>query len=465
VTELFFTDNLYAPDENLRLVLNLEERAARIFFPQNQKNQKNQKIQKNQNPVKSTISCGGATLCVQAALLAVLRGNNADNTSATSGTSGTSGKKYIICARDCHISLVNALALLDIEPVWVYEPDSFEKEFNANISKNIIAAFVTSPNYYGSMCNIAEIARVCRKYNAPLIADNAHGSHLAFHRDKKGRNGGLHPVNQGADIVIDSVHKTLPALTGAALVHSVPKYDIRGAMQIFASTSPSYLILQSIEKMLDCLELYGKAEHRRLLDDITKLRNESAASEYLKIRGDDPFRIVLSRKNFGERLYHFLFEANIACEFYERDRVVIIPGIFNKSGDFGLLAAALRDFTRENNIDTADAADTKDIMKTKDIMEIMEIPRCGVSEFPPAVPALSLGEAVRSPRELVKTSDAAGRVCAESIFAYPPGIPLVLPGEIITGNTAANLNLNLKRKEIYVTVDKMSGACYNFKKQ
>ena len=403
LTELFFTDNLYAPDENIGLILNLEERAAQVFFPQNN--------------IKSNISCGGATLCIQAALLAVLRENKINR------------KKHIICARDCHVSFINAMALLDIEPIWAYH--DFKGIFSQNADKNIIAAFVTSPNYYGGMRDIAHLAQACRKYSVPLIVDNAHGAHLAFYQ-----RGGLHPINCGADIAIDSVHKTLPALTGAAIVHADPKYDIRGAMQTFASTSPSYLILQSVEKMLDFLESSGRAEHCRLLQDIIKLKGGAPA--YFQPVGaavprtpqSDPFRIILNCKNSGEQLYYFLFERNITCEFYENDRVIIIPSVFNKSSDFESLASALKIFRA--NFKGAQCAP--------------------LPHYSAPVRAISLNEAVKSPRELVRTGAARDRICAEPIFAYPPGLPVILPGEIIDGEFLDVIK-NLRDK-IYVTADK-----------
>lgn len=397
VTELFFTDNLYNPDENLRIILDLEKRVSRVFF--------------SGNNIQSNISCGGATLCIQAALLAVIREN-------------TNNKKYIICARDCHVSFINALALLDIEPLWVYPNEDINEIFEKNYNKNIIAAFVTSPDYYGNMRDIREITQVCKKNNVPLIVDNSHGAHLAFYK-----NGLLHPLNCGADISIDSIHKTLPALTGSALIHSTKKYNIREAMKVFASTSPSSLILQSIEKMLDFLETDGVSEHSRLLADILKFKSHSR--EYFPANQviTDPFRIVLNCKNLGEKLYYFLFKQNITCEFYEQDRVIIIPSVFNKSSDFEVLASTLQIFSRENNIINAHIQNYS---------------------FTKPKRALSLNEVIKSPRQRIETSAALGRICAESIFAYPPGIPVILPGETI--DTEILPFIKDLRDKIYVTI-------------
>ncbi|MCL2098893.1 MAG: PLP-dependent transferase [Oscillospiraceae bacterium] len=382
VTELFFTDSLYMPDKRLRLISRLEEYASRVFFCR--------------NDIKTTVSCGGATLCVQTALLALVRGSgDADK------------KRYIICERGgCHVSFINAAALLDIEPIWVNGSENIAGVFACAEDKNIIAVFVTSPDYYGNMRDIREISKICKEHKTPLITDNSHGSHLAFYND-------LHPMNRGADISIDSVHKTLPALTGAALIHSAKNYDMRSAMRVFGSTSPSFLILSSIEKMLGFLELRGRAEHARLLYDINALKKN--AQEYFPENHNltDPYRIVLNCKGLGEKLYYFLFEQNITCEFYERDRVVIIPSVFNKSKDFKLLASALRTFALSNKI----------------IRPPIQTEEFNISRTPECI--LTLSSAASKPRETVKTSAAPGRICAEPVFAYPPGIPVVLPGELI----------------------------------
>ena len=399
LTELFFTDNLYSPDENLRIISDLETRVTQVFFAR--------------SDIKSSISCGGATLGIQAALLAALRVNNIR-------INNINDKKYIICARDCHVSFINALALLDIEPLWVY--GNFCGVFKRHANKNIIAAFITAPDYYGSLRDVRETSQICKKYNAPLIVDNSHGSHLAFYK-----GGGFHPINCGADISVDSVHKTLPALTGGAVIHARPEYNIREALKIFASTSPSFLILQSIEKMLDFLESDGTAEHSRLLQDITGLKNNAPEFFLENYKSADPFRIILNCADFGEKLYYFLFGHNITCEFYEKDRVILIPSIFNKPSDFKVLADALQTFALEN--------------------KIMREP-VKIYNFAKPERALSLSDAVKSPRELVKTSACTGRICAESIFAYPPGVPVILPGETIDAETIKIIK-NLRDK-IYI---------------
>ena len=329
VTELFFTDSLYFPSSETNLIYALEERISRCFF-------------KNAGAC-SLISCGGATLCVQASLLALKK------------SKGNRGGLRMICDRASHVSFFNAMSLLGMAPLWVWPGEDFPEAINAIAQRqnpeDIAGVYVTSPDYYGAMKDIGKISKECKKHSLDLVVDNSHGSHLAFHKD-----GILHPMNCGADISIDSVHKTLPVLTGAALLFFAGKFDkektMRAAMQMFASTSPSYLILQSIEQMVDLLERRGAADHERLLADIGAFEKKAAGLGFAFEGGElrDPYRIVLNCADSGKKLYYFLSEKNIFCEFFDDDKTVIIPGISNGAEDFEALLLALEQFAQNNEI-------------------------------------------------------------------------------------------------------------------
>ncbi|MCL2096729.1 MAG: hypothetical protein FWH10_07485 [Oscillospiraceae bacterium] len=333
VTELFFTDNLYSPDSNINFIYGLEKRISECFF--------------NNSNIKSFISCSGATLCIQGALLSLVKAKNKKN------------NLYMICGRESHISFINAIDLLNITPLWI-EPEEYGNlrgkielyARNENID-NIAGVFLTSPDYYGRMKDIKAAAEICKTLGLKLAVDNSHGSHLAFHG-----NGELHPINLGADISIDSIHKTLPALTGSALLHLNPDKNeiiyenIRQCINTFATTSPSFLILQSIEKAIDLLEKYGKIEHGRLAGDINLFLGKAVNLGFVFDNGEfyDPYRIVLDCENSGEKLYYFLAENNIFCEFFGKDSVIIIPSISNSPDDFLKLAEKLTEFARHNKI-------------------------------------------------------------------------------------------------------------------
>ena len=328
VTELFFTDNLYNPDGELNLINNLEKRISKCFF-------KNIKV-------NSLISCSGATLCIQGAILALKQ-------------TKLSEKLYIICDRTSHISFINAISLLNITPLWLEPNENFEEKINYFAQnqdiKDIIGVFVTSPDYFGEMKNIESISKECKKYCLNLAVDNSHGSHLAFYND-----GNLHPINCGAEISIDSVHKTLPVLTGAAILHANKNFGqksvLKKSINMFATTSPSFLILQSIESMIDLLEERGFPEHEKLLNYINNFKKKAETIGFI-FNSDkfyDPYRIILNCENLGEKLYYKLVDKNIFCEFFTKDSVIIIPSIANTPEDFEKLFGALNNFAKNNKI-------------------------------------------------------------------------------------------------------------------
>ena len=185
----------------------------------------------------ATLLCaGGSTLCVQSMLSLFC----------------PVGSK-VLMGRNCHVSAVNTAALLNLSPVWLMPdqragslshgrvtPDAVEKALLQ--SPDVSAVYLTSPDYFGVMCDIGRISAVCRRHQKPLLVDNAHGAHLVFF--------GLHPIELGADACCDSLHKTLPALTGAALLHlkdRTLKEAAKHSMSIFGSSSPSYLIMLSAD--------------------------------------------------------------------------------------------------------------------------------------------------------------------------------------------------------------------------
>ena len=185
----------------------------------------------------SLISAGGSTLCIQAMLALALQPGDS-----------------LLAVRGVHSSAVHAMALLDLHPQWVLPsidqatglagavcPEEVERAFTCN--PRLKAVYLTSPNYFGSISDIATLSKVCHSFGVPLLVDNAHGAHLAFLPQS------LHPIGLGADLCCDSLHKTLPVLTGGAMLHVGNKAyasQARRKMALFGSTSPSYPVMLSI---------------------------------------------------------------------------------------------------------------------------------------------------------------------------------------------------------------------------
>lgn len=337
------------------------------------------------------ISAAGATLGIQTALLCAVR----------------CGAGRFLFDRKSHISAIRAAALCGIDPDY--------SEFDDASSASYDAVFVTSPDYYGRMRDIVAI-----KKNYPgalIIVDNSHGSHLAFYG-----GGELHPNRLGADIVIDSVHKTLPALTGAALIHfnngKITRGDALFSLRTFASTSPSFLIAASVEAMLDYMNANPNGM-ALLAERINNFGGSISSSPFYfsSSAPRDPFRICLSSGDENSVLFDadllcdYLSSKHIVCEFSDRESVVLIPSVMNGDEDFAIAAAAINEYAASHKPE--------------------KTPRES-GTYPKIVKAKELRQALLSAGEELTINDCSGRVAACPVYAYPPGIAAVPPGAVLT---------------------------------
>ena len=394
VTELDATDNLYAPAPDG--VFRAELDFMRSVY----------------GTAATIITAGGATAAICAAVACCAR--------RSPGLS-------MLCDRKAHISVINALALTGVEPVWFDAgavTDAKIDEFTSNLSgAQYSAVFITSPDYYGTARDVASLAKLSAKLGAPLIVDNSHGAHLFFHGD-----GTLHPLKQGAALVIDSLHKTLPALTGGALLHAADIYadddaqfdfteaELLSALRLFTSTSPSYLISSSVCACVRELAESGNIAHAALLREVTSVRSRLAALGFtLDTPDDDPFRICICYGD-AQGLYDYLARNGVVCEFCDGHRVVLLTSIRNTHDDFALLTdlcAGYKPVAPENNSLSY--------------------------EFYLPQRAITLREALLSRQERVPLATAFGRIAASPAAPYPPGITCIAPGEVYDEKVIAAL--------------------------
>ncbi len=353
----------------------------------------------------TAISAGGATLCIQAMLAAAL--NPGDK---------------LVCARGCHSAALNAMALLGLEPVWAYP----ESDAATGLSKAITAAeiarsisdhtdikavYITSPNYYGATCDICAVAAVCKEHGLPLLVDNAHGAHLAFTRPS------MHPIALGASMCCDSLHKTLPALTGGAALHSADENyasAVKRGMALFGSTSPSYLIMSSIDRALPLLA--GNfpsllAETADALSRISALARQRGFC--VPESAGEPLRLVLgffamgySRKDFLASLRQSMLEPEMCDNWY----CVLMASPFNRHEDFDRLEAFTKALPKKAPLPAPDGL----VYKPQKIME--------------------LRDAVFAEAEEVSLKKALNRVAAACCVPCPPGVPVIMPGELVDEN-------------------------------
>lgn len=321
----------------------------------------------------------------------------------------------LLAGRNAHKTLMTAAALLDIEIDWLFPeggsllccpvtPEQLETALRQN---RYMAVYVTSPDYLGNMLEIGALSAVCRRYGVPLLADNAHGAYLRFlPRD-------LHSLSQGADLCCDSAHKTLPCLTGAAYLHVGPGApegfadQAEQALSMFASTSPSYLILQSLDAANPLLAGAYPRELAACVQRIASLKARLRDHGYA-LTGGEPMKITLRPRGFGytgDGLHALLRAQGIEGEFSDPDHLVLMPAPATDASGLDHLERALLSVPRRAALDGA----------------------------PPPLPrperVCSIRQAMLSPSREVPVADALGRVLADAHMGCPPAVPILTAGE------------------------------------
>lgn len=332
-----------------------------------------------------------------------------------------SERPLILASRCVHKAFVYAAALLDLDVEWIY-PEGAAHICTGTVTaeglataldagRRPVAVYITSPDYLGNMCDIAALAAVCHAHHVPLLVDNAHGAYLHFLTPSR------HPIALGADLCCDSAHKTLPVLTGGAYLHVSKHADpayvaaARSTLAIFASTSPSYLILQSLDlcnRYLSC----GYAQ--RLADTVERLDTLKARLRALGVAVTDtePLKLVIDAPASGYtgvELARHLRLCEVEVEFSDRDRVVLMATPENREADFARVRKAF-----------------ESLPKRATLRERAELPS------PRAERALSIRAAVFAAHEACAVRDAVGRIAATPTVSCPPAVPIAVSGERIS---------------------------------
>lgn len=355
---------------------------------------------------RSMLSAGGSTLCIQTMLALAAK----------------PGAK-VVAGRNLHVSAINAMALLGLEPVWVMPDDSAGCAVGGRIlpqdvmtalkeTQDVCAVYITTPDYFGIISDVRAIADVCRSFNVPLLVDNAHGAHLKFILPSR------HPIDLGAAMCCDSLHKSMPVLTGGALLHiNDEKYiaDAKEKMSLFGSTSPSYLILISCDVCLSYIEK-GEAqeEFETVCQRVAELEKLAVEKDFCIPEGErDYTKLVLSVKNFGISADEFkarLRVAGIEPEFVNDVWAVLMASPENIGGDFRRVEKFLNAWELKANS-----------------LELEAMP-----QFTLPRRMLPLREAALSASEEIPVDKSVGRIAAAVLCSCPPCVPLVMPGEEIT---------------------------------
>lgn len=359
----------------------------------------------------------------------------------------------LVLARNCHKSIFNALSLGDITPVYAYPETVEEYGILGSVSPEEVArcldenpdasaVILPSPNYYGICSDVAAISEVVHSRGKILIIDQAHGAHLNFFAKHQIPGFPAAAEASGADMVINSIHKTLASFTQTALLNlcsdRVDKYDVEDRLQAIESTSPSYPMMTTLDINADLMEHYGEKLMREWADSLNWFY-ETAEKEVPGLRIMRHEMLDFTKLNLdmsayglnGNELEDLLMEEGIFIELVTGNILMCMTGIGNKRCDYEKLLHVL-----------------KKIAAGRELIQVK-------SEQPKAVTASLKLTAVPVRKERVKLEDAVGRVCASSVIPYPPGIPIVCPGEIFDEEVIKYIAARRRAEEKVIGVDEL----------
>lgn len=329
-------------------------------------------------------------------------------------------KPFVAATRNAHKVFALTVALLDINVIWLDNESASSTLCDclitpAGLNKTLAeldctpdAVFITSPDYLGNIADIRGLAEVAHNYGSMLLCDNAHGAYLKF------TEGHRHPMDVGADMCCDSAHKTLPCLTGGAYLHinkNAPTFlqeNAQNAMAMFGSTSPSYLIMQSLDKVNGMLANGYGDKIKKTVKRVELLKNKLVKYGYTLV-GGEPLKITLDCKAYGYdgRDYaQLLITQGIMPEYFDPDYVVLMISAENDESDLAELEQTLKDIQKRKKLDKKNF---------------------------PIVPAavMPMKQALNCPSETISVQNALGRVLACPTVSCPPAVPVLYGGELI----------------------------------
>lgn len=375
----------------------------------------------------------------------LVNGSTAGILSAVSACTSIGGK--ILMARNCHKAVYHSVLIRELDAVYIYPQQEQVIGLNCGLSPekikellitvpDIQAVIITSPSYDGVVSDVKKIADICHSYQKPLIVDEAHGAHFGFHPYFPENS-----IGKGADIVIHSLHKTLPAFTQTGLIHLnsslVDKEVLERYLGIYQSSSPSYLLMAGIDQCIRMLEESRDRLFGEFVENLEQFRRNSREWKLVGVAGKEELagekdvvdldlsKLIIYIKNggmSGNELYDELLQHyHLQLEMAAGDYALALTSIGDDRDGFERLHQALSDIDRRLMADTPVILEKRSYAVTENQSEI------------------TISQAVDMKMERVLLENAAGRIAGEFIYLYPPGIPLIVPGEKISGEFVENV--------------------------
>lgn len=363
----------------------------------------------------------------------------------------------VIVERNCHRSILNGIIMRKLKPVYIRNeinikynaPMSIDMEhFLCAIKENMDAKgiIITYPNYYGICTDLNLVIQEAKKYGMKVLVDSAHGAHFGINKRLPES-----AVKLGADMVVMSSHKTLSSLTQTAYLHIGNETDVESVdfyVSSFLSTSPSYLLMCSMDYGRYYLEEYGNETYEKLIDIASEYRKKINKLDGFHILGEEDImnecgggncvhvdlsRYVINVKKglSGHKLYDYLKGRKLQCELSDASNVVLIFSVFNQEEDFKRLFEALKE------------CDLQLLQDTFVPMQNIYIPE---SKFAP-------WEVLESAKEKVCLEKAEGKICGKAVVPYPPGVPILNLGEVVDWTSLDMIEYYLDNKITVLGVD------------
>lgn len=336
----------------------------------------------------------------------------------------------ILVERNCHRSIFNGIIMRKLKPIYI--KNKINNKYNAPLSidmehflysikknKDAKGIVITYPSYYGVCVDLSVIVKEAKKYSMKVLVDSAHGAHFGAN-DKLPKSA----VQLGADMVVMSSHKTLPSFTQTAYLHVMSSVDVEKVdfyISAFTSTSPSYMLMCSMDYARFFLETKGNEAYSKLLSITEKYKQminkikgfHVIGEEDIKLRIDGTRYILNIEKGYsGHKLFQYLNNNSITAEMSDSSNVILIFSPFNTEEDFLKLYKTLKACNFEELED-----------RYRDIL-LFDLPEAKLLPY----------EVMEKSKRRVRLNDSSGNISSANIIPYPPGIPLIMMGEIMDKN-------------------------------